>query len=101
MEVGRDHHHDQCQILAYCTAIHVPVGLLIYPQHVTHARTTIRVGNAGTRIAEVAVDLGGDLDQLRQACQKLAASVVRVASDELMTGLGQVGTQAKSVDARP
>jgi len=81
--------HDAYQVLAYCTALRVPVGLLIYPEHLTPVFTTITVRNAFTCIAEISVNLGGELRQLRVACEELAESVVGGATGHRLVALGR------------
>ncbi|HEX4841616.1 MAG TPA: hypothetical protein VFV60_05570 [bacterium] len=68
-------HHDIYQILAYCTALHVPSGLLIYPLHATEIKNAIQVRNAEVEIRRITVDLGGDLPILRTTCSVLAEEV--------------------------
>jgi 5-methylcytosine-specific restriction enzyme subunit McrC len=81
IEMGQYRQHDVYQVLAYCMALRVPVGLLIYPEHLAPVRTTMTVRHAGTFIAEISINLGGDLDKLHESCEGLTRSVFNAASN--------------------
>ena len=75
-EPGRFHEHDVYQLLAYCTAMGLPRGLLIYPRHELPVGDEVRVRHAGVRIRRVSLDLRGDPEQLVAACDDLFRQVV-------------------------
>jgi 5-methylcytosine-specific restriction enzyme subunit McrC len=72
---GEFQNHDIYQMLAYCTVLGISEGLLVYPLHVSEARERIRVRNSRTTVRRVTIDLGGDLENLRNACDVLASEV--------------------------
>lgn len=82
LEAGEHRHHDLYQMLAYCTALGLDRGLLIYPRHLAPFRQSIAVRNADVVMAEVVIDLGGDADMLRTACDELGHTVVKMAAAE-------------------
>jgi 5-methylcytosine-specific restriction enzyme subunit McrC len=67
--------HDVYQALAYCEAAGIRDGLLIYPLHSLNSRDEIRVLRADITVRRVTINLGGGLDQLREACDTLANDV--------------------------
>jgi 5-methylcytosine-specific restriction enzyme subunit McrC len=71
--------HDVYQVLAYCTALAVPRGLLIYPLHAVEARDTVHVKKAEVKIRRITIDLSGSLAALRTACDDLAEEVFGLA----------------------
>lgn len=77
---GEHQHHDLYQLLAYCTALGLDRGLLIYPQHLTPIRRSITVRNADVVMAAVVIDLGGDADMLRAACDSLGHAVMKMVT---------------------
>lgn len=69
-------HHDLYQVLAYCTAMDVAQGLLVYPAHEVHTHDEIRVQNTGVRIRQATIDLSGDSAALRAGCIRFAHEVL-------------------------
>src|SRR5215207_9813808 len=53
-------HHDVYQVLAYCTAINVEQGLLVYPLHEVNVRDEVSIRNAPVTIRQTTLDLSGD-----------------------------------------
>jgi 5-methylcytosine-specific restriction enzyme subunit McrC len=68
--------HDLYQILAYCTALGLDRGLLVYPRHDVPVADAIRVVNSAVRIRQVSLDLSGSLAEIRAACDRLARVVL-------------------------
>lgn len=75
LEPDQFRHHDVYQLLAYCTAIDVARGLLIYPAHEVSVRAEVHIRNTSVSVQQTMVDLGGSGEQLRQARDKLAGEV--------------------------
>jgi 5-methylcytosine-specific restriction enzyme subunit McrC len=67
--------HDIYQALAYCEAARISESLLIYPLHSQNSRDEIRVLKADITVRRVTINLGGGLDELREACDTLANDV--------------------------
>lgn len=84
---GEHRHHDLYQLLAYCTALDVSRGVLIYPQHVAPIDQQLAVHNTGVTLSEVAIDLGGDPDALGAACGALARPTLLAGGDRHGDGL--------------
>ena len=63
---------DLYQLLAYCTALGVDRGLLVYPRHLAPVDGTVAVRNAGVTIREVSIDLGVPRDRLGAEGEALA-----------------------------
>ena len=70
--------HDVYQVLAYCTALGLDRGLLVYPRHAVPVDDQIAVVNSPVRIRQRSLDLSGSLAELNAACRALA--------DELFVG---------------
>jgi len=68
-------HHDVYQVLAYCTALDVGNGLLVYPAHEVHVRDEVSIRHAPVLIRQTTLDLSGDANGLRLACHHLAQEV--------------------------
>lgn len=66
-------HADLYQMLAYCTALGVDTGVLIYPRHNADIATSIAVRNSPIRLRETTIDLGGDIAQIGHELDTLAA----------------------------
>ena len=76
LDAGVHRHHELYQGLAYCTALGVDRGFLVYPQHLAPVAKDITVRNAGVTLTEVSFDLGGNCDALLAACDALARQVL-------------------------
>ncbi|MGI9252608.1 MAG: restriction endonuclease, partial [Thermomicrobiales bacterium] len=63
------------QTLAYCTALGLDRGMLLYPRHESPDLAAYAIRNREIVIRQVAVDLGGDPSALRAACDRLASDV--------------------------
>src|SRR5262245_57730108 len=71
---------DYYQLLAYCTALDLEEGVLIYCDHDgTKPTREVVVKNAGTRLQTFCLDIGGNTDALRAEIARLADLVVRGA----------------------
>jgi len=66
---------DLYQLVAYCTALGVERGLLIYPRHLAPMDGEIAVRHSRLTIWEAAIDLGGDRTALDAECDRLARVV--------------------------
>jgi len=80
LDAGRFKNHDQYQILAYCTALDVTRGLLVYPRHEHSLDDEIQVRNSAVRVQQISIDLGGDRAEFAFACQELVAEVCGLAT---------------------
>lgn len=69
------HHHDVYQTLAYCTALGLDRGMLLYPKHEAPDLAAIAIRNRDIVIRQVALDLGGAPSDLTAACDALADTV--------------------------
>ncbi len=74
--------HDLYQMLAYCTALGLERGMLVYPKHAAPVDDAVRVVNSAVRIRQVALDLSGLLPEVRAACDRLAELVLTEALPE-------------------
>ncbi len=81
LDSGRFKNHDQYQILAYCTALDVTRGLLVYPRHEHALDEEIQVRNSAVRVHQVSIDLGGDRAAFAFACRNLVTQVCGVAME--------------------
>ena len=72
-------HHDVYQVLAYCTAMNVEQGLLVYPLHEVNVRDEVSVRNAPVTIRQTTLDLSGDAGTLPCACDHFAQEVFSYA----------------------
>lgn len=59
LETGRYKNHDLYQVLAYCTALGLNVGTLIYPRHLTTIDEMFRVQNSTVALSQISLDLSG------------------------------------------
>lgn len=78
---GRFQNHDQYQILAYCTALDVVRGLLVYPRHEQHLEDEVRIRHSEARIRQISIDLGGDRAAFGLACRDVVARVTGWAGE--------------------
>lgn len=79
LELDEFRHHDVYQVLAYCTAINVEQGLLVYPSHEVNVREEVSVRHAPVVIRQTTLDLSGNLEALALACDCLAHDVFSLA----------------------
>lgn len=70
---------DVYQMLAYCTAIAVPRGLLIYPRHMAPSAVEIAVRNTGTVVRGVSIDLGRPSSAFVRECEAFADAILASA----------------------
>lgn len=75
LDAGQHKQQDLYQMLAYCTALGVERGILVYPQHLVP--TTERLAILGTRvqIEEHSLALSGSPESLVQEIRRLARTV--------------------------
>src|SRR5690606_5999067 len=67
--------HDVYQMLAYCTAVGMTRGLLIYPIHEVVVQDEVRVRNSPVRIEQTTIHLGGTPDMFRETCDEFARAI--------------------------
>ena len=82
LETWQYKNHDQYQILAYCTALDLPRGMLVYPRHEQGLDQTIQVRNSEIRIRQISIDHGGDQPAFAEVCKAFVARVTTWSSDE-------------------
>ena len=82
LEIWQYKNHDQYQILAYCTALDVPRGMLVYPRHEHALDQTIQVRNSDIRIRQLSIDLSGDQPAFAEACKAFVAQITTWSSAE-------------------
>lgn len=75
LEPDKFRHHDVYQMLAYCTAINVNQGMLLYPLHEVGVRDEISIRHAPVVLRQTTLDLSGDPGALRLACDRFAQEV--------------------------
>jgi len=75
--LGRDEfeNQDYYQALAYCTALDLKRGLLVYPRHVAGSDEEIIVRNSDVSIRQLAIDLGGSREEFDRACDALTDNI--------------------------
>src|SRR5215203_1691130 len=85
-------HHDVYQILAYCTAMNVGQGLLVYPLHEVNVRdevsirnAPVSIRNAPVSIRQTTLDLSGDAAALPLACDHFAKEVFSYAKRDSLS----------------
>ena len=76
LEPDEFRHHDLYQMLAYCTAMAIRRGMLIYPAHEMPVQGEVSVRHAHVRIQQATLDLSGDVNALRIACDQLVREVI-------------------------
>ena len=79
LEPDEFRHHDVYQVLAYCTAINVEQGLLVYPVHEVNVRDEVSIRHAPVIIRQTTLDLSGDAVTLPLACDHFAQEVFSYA----------------------
>ncbi len=84
LDAGEHRHHDLYQLLAYCTALDVHHGVLIYPLHLAPMGTDIAFRQTDVSMSEVAINLSRDPEALRNACARLTAEVAAVAGRNVL-----------------
>jgi len=72
---GEHMHHDLYQLLAYCTAMELREGMLIYPRHLVDVARKVTVRGAGVRLREQSVDLGGSPSEIVLELDRLASGI--------------------------
>lgn len=65
-------HGDLYQMLAYCTALGVCTGVLLYPRHTTDVDTRLAVRNSAIHLREASIDLQGPIAQVETRLDALA-----------------------------
>ena len=60
LEPDEFRNHDVYQVLAYCTAIDVEQGLLLYPVHEVDVRDEVRIRHVPVIVRQTTLDLSGD-----------------------------------------
>jgi 5-methylcytosine-specific restriction enzyme subunit McrC len=73
-------HHDAYQLLAYCTALGLPAGLLIYASPLPHDAQP--VAHTGIRLERIGLDLDVDRHALRASVERVAQMLLAQAEAE-------------------
>ncbi len=68
--------HDYYQVLAYCTALGVTCGVLIYPRHEGGIEDQVQVQNTGIVLHRLLVDLSTPPAGLAHECDRLAEQLI-------------------------
>jgi 5-methylcytosine-specific restriction enzyme subunit McrC len=77
LEPGEFKNYDVYQMLAYCTALGVQRGLLIYPVHTAEVQDVVAIRNTDVMIQQATIDLGKEeIEELNQECETFAQSVL-------------------------
>jgi 5-methylcytosine-specific restriction enzyme subunit McrC len=71
--------HDVYQVLAYCIAINVEQGLLLYPVHEVDVRDEVSIRHVPVVVRQTTLDLSGDAVTLPLACDHFAQEVFSYA----------------------
>lgn len=72
LNTGEHKNHDLYQLLAYCTALELREGVLIYPRHLVDVATKVTVRGTDVRLREQSVDLGGSPGEVMDELDRLA-----------------------------
>jgi 5-methylcytosine-specific restriction enzyme subunit McrC len=69
--------HDMYQMLAYCTATQVQLGMLIYPVHAAVVHDEVEIRNTHTVVRRITIDLSKeDIKELDEECATFAEEVL-------------------------
>jgi len=68
--------HDFYQVLAYCTAVGIRRGLLIYPLHSGPLQDFVKVRNVDVLIEQTAIDLGLSFSEFKNECWRFCDAVL-------------------------
>jgi 5-methylcytosine-specific restriction enzyme subunit McrC len=79
LEPDEFRNHDVYQVLAYCTAINVEQGLLLYPVHEVDVRDEVSIRHVPVIVRQTTLDLSGDAVMLPLACDHFAQEVFSYA----------------------
>src|SRR5918998_2646218 len=79
LEPDEFRNHDVYQVLAYCTAIDVEQGLLLYPVHEVNVRDEVSIRHLPVIVRQTTLDLSGDAVTLPRACDHFAQEVFSYA----------------------
>jgi 5-methylcytosine-specific restriction enzyme subunit McrC len=75
LEPDEFRHHDVYQVLAYCTAINVNRGLLVYPVHEVNVRDEVSIRHAPVIVRQTTLDLSGEGTEMQLLCDTFAQEV--------------------------
>lgn len=75
IEQGEFRNQDVYQVLAYCTAARSPQGALFYPTYNAEVRGEVLIRNSEVLIREITLDLGRELEELVEECDRFARRV--------------------------
>lgn len=76
---GEHRQADLYQMIAYCTALDVGQGMLVYPRHLADIRNDVNVRAVEMSVREWSLDLSGDIASMQRAVELLAAEVFPVS----------------------
>ncbi|MBA2276212.1 MAG: hypothetical protein H0W06_00485, partial [Chloroflexia bacterium] len=80
LDIGQHRHHDLYQLVAYCTALGIDQGLLVYPRHLAPIDDVVAVRNATIAIHETTIDLSVPHNHLPAECARLAQIAFALAT---------------------
>lgn len=75
--------HDYYQVLAYCTALGIDRGILIYPKHEIAVEDSVAIRNSDVVILRLSVDLATHASGLRKQCDQLAREIRKISIGDL------------------
>jgi 5-methylcytosine-specific restriction enzyme subunit McrC len=67
--------HDHYQLLAYCTALNVTSGTLIYPLHEVEVADSVQVRHSDAVIRTTTINLAGSVADLEKECDRVACEL--------------------------
>jgi 5-methylcytosine-specific restriction enzyme subunit McrC len=73
---GEPHHSALYQVLAYCTALEVRHGALIYPRHTFDVDDIVRIAGSPVEIRRLSIDLRGSRAALERATDAVTQTLI-------------------------
>lgn len=73
---GEHRQADLYQMIAYCTALNVGQGMLIYPRHLVDVRNDVSVRAVEMSVREWSLDVSGDIANMQRAVAFLVSDVL-------------------------
>ena len=80
LEHGEHRNADLYQMVAYCTALGIDRGMLVYPRHLATVAATVAIQHSAMRILESSLDLSLAPPAFAAACDALAAQALDLAT---------------------
>ena len=85
LEPDEFRHHDVYQVLAYCTAMNVEQGMLLYPLHEVSVRDEVSILHTPVIMRQTTLDLSGGAVTLPLACDLFAKEVFSYAKRDALS----------------